>query len=46
MWLITGIAIAFAILGTLWRREDATWNYERALLQQERADLELDIEQQ
>jgi hypothetical protein len=46
LWLITGIAIAFAILGSLQRREYATWNKERAMLREERAALQGVAEQQ
>src|SRR5690348_5829231 len=45
-WLITGVAIAFAILGSIWRREYATWNLERVRLHHERAAMQADVEQQ
>jgi hypothetical protein len=32
-WLVTGMAIAFAIVGSIWRREHASWIQERAGLQ-------------
>src|SRR5262245_273999 len=46
MWLTTGLAIAFAVLGSLWRHEYATWAQERAALRSERAALEANVESQ
>ena len=46
LWLVTGIAIAFAILGSWWRHEYATWNRQRAIMQQQRAALQANMEAQ
>jgi hypothetical protein len=35
LWLITGFAIAFATLGTMWRAQFSRWNVERELLRAE-----------